>query len=62
MDHGLGGLVKKWKFTGAQERVFLFPRAFVVAPGETVEADTNPDPEWFVGADTKAAAELEEKS
>lgn len=54
--------MKKWKFTGTDERVFLFPRAFSVQPGEVVEAEHNPDPDYFVGADTKAAAELEEKN
>lgn len=45
----------KFKFTGDEERVFLFPRAFNVLPGDTVEADENPDPYWFtpvVGAKT----------
>jgi hypothetical protein len=64
VDHGVGGgLVasKKWKFTGTMEWTFLYPRAFVVKPGEIVEADTNPDPQWFVPADTQATAQKMEK-
>jgi hypothetical protein len=37
----------KFTYTGLEERVFLYPKAFTVAPGEEIEADENPDPVWF---------------
>lgn len=33
-------------YTGTEERVFLYP-PMVVAPGDAIEADDNPDPYWF---------------
>lgn len=43
----------KFVYTGTDERVFLYPRAFVVNPGDEIEAPSNPDPAWFEAAEDK---------
>lgn len=35
----------------AEPGVTVFTQSFTVEPGETVEADVNPDPRWFDAAD-----------
>ena len=46
--------MKKWAYTGTDERHFLYPAAFTVSPGAVIEADENPDEQYFEPA-TKAA-------
>lgn len=47
----------KYRYTGLEEHVILFPRAFNVQPGEIVEADENPDPYRFDLVDQPKAKE-----
>ena len=42
--------MKRWKFIGAYGRVWP-SLSLEVEPGEVVDAETNPDPLWFVPAD-----------
>ena len=53
--------MKKWKYTGDDERDFLYPNAFTVRPGDIVEADENPHPQFFKQSRRPAAAESDEK-
>ena len=37
----------KYRYIGATERDFPYPHALTVSPGDIVEVDANPDPNWF---------------
>ena len=37
----------RFAYIGDDERDFLYPRAFTVKPGDVVEAEENPYPEFF---------------
>lgn len=51
------------QFTYTGDDVRVFPDlSLEVAPGDTVEADENPDPAKFAKAGTKAAKAVVEKS
>ena len=43
--------MRKYVYVGNSGRVFLYPNAFHVEPGDVVEADRNPDFKWFVPVD-----------
>lgn len=50
----------KWKYVGGDERDYPFSVG-TVQPGDSVEADENPDPLRFKQARRPAAADAEEK-
>ena len=53
----------KFKYTGDDERVYLFPESFVVKPGDVVEAEKSPDKSRFeqVAAKTPTSTDSENK-
>jgi len=40
--------VEQYLYIGNSKRVFLYPRAFEVSPGDVIDAPENPDLNWFV--------------
>ena len=40
--------MEQYLYIGNSKRVFLYPRAFEVSPGDVIDAPENPDLNWFV--------------
>jgi hypothetical protein len=39
--------MNRYRFKGTAERIFPCMRPAILAPGDVIERETNPDPYWF---------------